>query len=421
MRDSTAPAAHSNTPATEVPFFCARRQYAALREALDAALVRVGASGRYILGPDCERFQREAAAYCGSRHAIGCASGSDALLLALMALDIGPGDEVLVPTYTFFATASAVTRLGARPVFVDVEPAGLTIDTEDLARKITPAAKAILPVHLFGQCAEMQPIRELAGQHGLAVIEDACQAIGAEYHGVRAGALGDVGTFSFYPTKNLGGLGDGGLLTCGRDDLADRLRLLANHGMQPRYHHRVVGINSRLDAVQAAVLSVKLPHLDRWTLARQQNAARYTELFLQAALDDVLELPRVLPHRRHVWNQYVVCVRDGQRDALRQHLAAAGVGTEIYYPIPLHLQPCFAHLGEGEGSLPVAERVAREALALPMFPELRADEQEYVVAQVTEFFARRAPTIPRPKFLDRHSKPPGKLPAAENISGDRKR
>ena len=373
---------------TNVPLLDIQRQHRPLRAELDAAVARVMDSGRFVLGPECEQLEKSIAEYCSTSHAIGCASGSDALLLALMAADVGPGDEVLLPSYTFFATAGAVWRLGARPVFVDIEPVTFNIDPLDAARKVTAATKAIIPVHLFGQCADMEAIGALAREHKLLLIEDAAQAIGAEFDGRRAGSLGDAGCISFYPTKNLGGAGDAGMLTAIDGGLADKLRLLRGHGMQPRYYHKLVGINSRLDTMQAAMLLVKLVHLDRWSDLRKANADRYAQLFADRGLDRVLTLPLTVARRRHVWNQYVVRVPAGRRDALREHLQQSGVGTEIYYPVPLHLQECFQPLGYGPGSLRESERAARETLALPIFPELTLEEQQTVVAQIAEFFGR---------------------------------
>lgn len=386
--------ADSSSPASSipVPLIDMRRQFAALEEPILAALARVCRSGQYILGPECQALETALARLAGTEHAVACASGSDALLLAMMASGIGPDDEVLVPSYTFFATASAAWRLGARPVFVDIDPATFNLDHRLLAERITPATKAVVPVHLFGQCAEMEPIRRLAETRGLWVIEDAAQAIGAEYQGRPAGSLGDMACFSFYPTKNLGGLGDGGLLTTPRGDLARRLRLLSTHGMEPRYYHQLVGINSRLDALQAAVLNVKLPHLETWSAARARHAARYAELFAHWRLDEVLGLPATAPGRRHVWNQYVVRVPDGRRDALREYLRGRQIGTEVYYPVALHEQPCFRALGYSRGMLPETEKAARETLALPVFPELTAGEQETVVRAIAEYFG----TAPRP-------------------------
>ncbi len=392
-----------------------RREFEPVCEEILAAVEAVCASGQYILGPEVAQLEERLAGYCGTKHAIACASGSDALLLALMACDIGPSDEVIVPSYTFFATASAVARLGAPPVFADIEPGPFNIDPADVARRVTPATKAIIPVHLFGQCAEMDALRTIAARHGLRVIEDACQAIGAEYRGRRAGGLGDVACFSFYPTKNLGGFGDGGLLTTDDDVLADRLRLLRSHGMQPRYYHQVLGINSRLDAIQAAILNVKLAHLESATAARQDNAARYDELFRQHGLDQILGLPSAAPHGRHVWNQYVIRVPDGRRDALRQHLTAHQIGTEIYYPVAVHQQECFRKLASArpsgrrvaDASLPETERATRETLALPIFPLLTAPEQQTVVGRMAEFFEiapPMAPALAPPTFLSRPAK-----------------
>jgi dTDP-4-amino-4,6-dideoxygalactose transaminase len=371
------------------------RQYAQLKDELQAAVLRVCESGRFVLGPDVAELEAELARLLGVPHVIGCASGSDALLLALMALGIGRDDEVLLPSYTFFATASAVTRLGALPVFVDIDPATFLIDPADLERKITPRSKAVIPVHLFGRTADLDAIEPITRRHGLPIVEDAAQSILSTWHGRCSGGLGDVGCFSFYPTKNLGGFGDGGFLTTIRDDLAESLRLLRVHGMEPRYYHKVVGINSRLDSIQAAVLRVKLPHLDFWTTRRQANAATYVDLFTRSGLEGRVVLPSDEPRGRHVWNQFVIRVTGGRRDELRTFLREAGVATEIYYPVPLHLQECFAWVGCGEGSLPATEQAARETLALPIFPELTFAEQYTVVARIAEFFSV-APAPPRP-------------------------
>ena len=388
-----------------------RRQYEPLQAELEAAAIAVLRSGHYVLGPAVTELERGIAEYCGVRHAVGCASGSDALLLALMAAGVGPGDEVIVPSFTFFATASAPWRLGAKVVLADIDPGSFNLDPAEVAARISPATRAIIPVHLFGQCADIAGIRAAcqvsdATNGKVWIIEDACQAIGAERHGGRAGSLADMGCLSFYPTKNLGGMGDGGMLTANDDALAERLRLLRGHGMQPRYYHQVVGINSRLDSLQAALLSVKLPHLERWSNARARNAERYTELFVNAGLDEVLVLPLPAAEGRHVWNQYVVRIHDGQRDALRAHLAERKIGSEIYYPLCLHQQVCFASLGYGAGSLPQSELAAAEVLALPIYPELTAEEQQSVVAAVSEFFEQRAAPVAGstsavrpPKFL----------------------
>lgn len=398
------------TPVTPVPLLDVSRQYGPLKNEIMAAITRVCDSGRFVLGPDCEQLEKSLAEYCQSKYAIACASGSDALLLALMAYDIGPGDEVLMPSYTFFATAGAVWRTGAKPVFVDLEPNTYNIDPDLIERHITSSTKAIIPVHLYGQCAEMDPIMRLAKKHSMAVIEDAAQAIGAEYRDRRAGSIGDIGCISFYPTKNLGGFGDGGAMTTNDPQLAEKLKLLRTHGMQPRYYHQIVGVNSRLDTLQAAVLNVKLPHLDEWSEQRAVNAKRYTTLFTAAGLDHVLGLPSVAPHRRHVWNQYIVRVPDGKRDALREHLGNLKIGTEIYYPVPMHMQQCFQSLNCKVGSLPQSERAAAETIALPIFPELTVSEQQTVVSAIGSFFRVKAvgnagSVIPAPRMMSRMGSP----------------
>lgn len=384
-----------------VPLLDLNRQYTVLKDQILEALAAVCNSGQFVLGPAVTELEKAIAVYCGTAHAVGCASGSDALLLALMALDVGPGDEVVLPSFTFFATASAVTRLGAKPVFADIDPESFNISPAEIERLITPSTKAILPVHLFGQCAEMDSINEIASSSGVPVVEDAAQAIGSEFLGRRAGALGLVGCFSFYPTKNLGGAGDGGMLTTDNAELADRLRLLRGHGMRPRYFHSAIGINSRLDSFQAAILNVKLPHLDRWTELRQENADRYTQLFSEAGLGSVLQLPAAQGQCRHVWNQYVIRVCDGQRDALRQWLSEAKIGTEIYYPLGLHEQDCFRYLGYAPADLPQTYQAAREVLALPIFPELTAEEQQCVVGRVASFYASKSKghVLAAPKWL----------------------
>ncbi len=369
-----------------VPLLDLGRQHLPLLDEITASIRRVCQSGAFILGPEVKNLEQAIAAYCRVKHAIGCASGSDALLLALMAFDMGPGDEVIMPSFTFFATASAATRLGAKPVFADIESDSFNIDPLQIPRLITPATKAIIPVHLFGQCAAMNAINRIADAAKLPVIEDVAQSIGAEWEDRRAGSIGTIGCFSFYPTKNLGGVGDGGMLTTNDDQLAERLRLLRGHGMNPRYYHKMVGINSRLDSFQAAVLNVKFPYLDHWTELRQANAARYGELFAAAGLDGLLTLPQSLPHVRHVWNQYVIRVPDGRRDQLREFLTQAKIGTEIYYPLGLHEQECFRSLGYRPGDLPETDRAAREVLALPIFPELTTEEQKRVVHCIAEFF-----------------------------------
>ncbi len=383
-----------------VPILDLKRQSSELHEQILAALGRVCASGCFVLGPDVSELEKRIADYCRVEHAVGCASGSDALLLALMAFEIGPGDEVIVPSFTFFATASAVTRLGAKPVFVDIRPDSFNLDPADVNRKLSSATRAILPVHLFGQCADMTSLGTIADEWDLPIIEDAAQAIGAEFEGQRAGAIGQVGCFSFYPTKNLGGAGDGGMLTTRSADLAGRLRLLRGHGMHPRYYHKVVGINSRLDSFQAVVLNCKLPHLDAWTHQRQAIAEQYADLFISEGLDQKVVLPRVLQGNQHVWNQYVIRIPDGRRDALRASLAEARIGSEIYYPLGLHEQECFQYLGYAPTDLPQTYRASREVLALPIFPGLTASEQERVVTRIAEFLnGRTGHGIPAPKFL----------------------
>jgi dTDP-4-amino-4,6-dideoxygalactose transaminase len=378
---------HRSVPTSSpssVPLLDVNRGNAPLREEFLSAIAAVCDSGRFLHGPDVEEFERAVAAICDVPHAIGCASGSDALLLALMAYDIGPGDEVITSSFTFFATASCVWRLGACPVFVDIEPDSFNIDPERIEAAITPATKAIIPVHLFGQCADMDAINDIAARRNLKVIEDAAQSIGAEYRARPAGSIGDIGCFSFYPTKNLGGFGDGGMLTTHDDGLAERLRQLAAHGMKPRYYHSMVGINSRLDSIQAAVLNVKLARLGRWSSQRRANAARYHQLFAESGLDRWLVMPEQLPLRYHVWNQFTIRVPHGKRDALRARLAEMKIGTEIYYPIPLHQQECFRPLGYEPGSLPETELAAHEVLSLPIFPELTAAEQQLVVSSIGE-------------------------------------
>ncbi|HEX2475608.1 MAG TPA: DegT/DnrJ/EryC1/StrS family aminotransferase [Lacipirellulaceae bacterium] len=375
-----------------VPMLDVSRENRRLRPKIDAAMAEVCQTGAFVHGPACARFEAAMTEYCGVRHAVGCASGSDALLLSLMVLGVGPGDEVIVPSFTFFATASAVWRLGARPIFADIRPDTFNLDPADVLYKLTTNTKAIIPVHLFGQCAQMDEIHQIAtAARGIPIIEDACQAIGADYRGRRTGALGTLGAFSFYPTKNLGGFGDGGLITTDDDELAARLRVLRDHGQQPRYYHHFVGLNSRLDALQAAVLHVKLPLLNSWAEARKRNAERYTTEFARRGLDESIVAPVAASGCGHVWNQYTVRVADHpsggarRRDALQKHLTERKIGSAIYYPVPLHLQKCFAALGYEQGSLPVTEQACREVLSLPVYPELTADEQECVIDAVAAF------------------------------------
>ena len=372
-------------PIQQVPLLDLKRQYTELCDEMAAALRSVSDSGMFVLGPEVKKLEQSLADYCQVEHAVGCASGSDALLLALMACDIGPGDEVIVPSFTFFATASAVTRLGATPVFADIEPTSFNIDPSHVERLITDRTRAVIPVNLFGQMAEMQILNDLVQGRDIALIEDSAQAVGAELGNRRTGGWGDMCALSFYPTKNLGGAGDGGMVMTNNAEYAEKLRLLRGHGMEPRYYHSLIGINSRLDSYQAAVLNVKLPRLDDWTALRQQNADRYTELFRDSELDEMIGWPATLPNRRHVWNQYVVRVPNGQRDRMRKELADAKIGSEIYYPLGLHEQECFQYLGYAPESLPETYRATREVMALPIFPELTAAEQVYVVDKIKAF------------------------------------
>lgn len=369
----------------KVPLLDLKEQNETLRPQIEAALGRVLDSNAFILGGEVAALEEELAAYCGTKHAIGCASGSDAILLALMAFDIGPGDEVITTPYSFFATVSSITRLGATPVFVDIDPVTYNIDPSRIEAKITSRTKAIEPVHLYGQSADMAAINKIAGEHGFPVIEDAAQAIGAEENGTRAGAMSAIGCFSFYPSKNLGGMGDGGFLTTDDDSLASKLRALRVHGAEEKYYHKYVGLNSRLDGFQGAVLRVKLPHLDTWTEKRRANAANYDRLFTDLGLTEQIGLPVERSGTRHIYNQYVIRV-PGRRNELRAFLADKGIGTDIYYPVPLHLQDCFRYLGYVEGDLMESERAARETLALPIYPELQREQQEYVVDSVAQFF-----------------------------------
>jgi dTDP-4-amino-4,6-dideoxygalactose transaminase len=368
----------------QVPLLDLKQQHEALRAELRAATERVLDSQQFVLGEEVRLLEEELARYCGTRHAIGCASGSDALLLALMALNIRAGDEVITTPFSFFATASAITRTNATPVFVDIEPRTYNLDPSLLEAAITKRTRAIMPVHLYGQCAEMDALMEVAARHKLPVIEDAAQAIGAEDGARRAGSMGSIGCFSFYPTKNLGGAGDGGMLTTDDDALAERLRRLRVHGGATEYLHTEIGINSRLDSLQAAILRVKLPHLDGWSEARRERAETYSRLLADAHLAFDVQVPSIRENTRHIFHQYVVRVPE-HRDALIEHLRAHGVGSKIYYPVPLHLQECFAYLGYEAGALPSAERAARETLALPLYPELRLEQQQYVVDVISRF------------------------------------
>ena len=370
----------------KVPLLDLKAQYATIREEVRAGVDRVFESQQFVLGPETLALEGEIARYSQTKFAIGCASGSEALLLALQSCGVGAGDEVITTPFTFFATASAITRLGARPVFVDIDERTYTIDPSRVADAITGKTKAIVPVHLYGQCAEMDPLLELGRQRGIPIIEDAAQAIGAEDRGRRAGSMGAIGTFSFYPSKNLGGAGDGGMLVTTDPQHEQRLRMLRVHGERQRYFHKIVGINSRLDELQATVLRAKLSHLDEWTTARQRNVQEYEMMFTDAGLTGQFDLPLVRPGARHVFHQFVIQVREGRREALRAFLRERGVGSDVYYPVPLHLQECFEFLGYKKGEFPLAERAADETLALPVYPELTVEQKDYVVESLVEFF-----------------------------------
>jgi len=388
-----------------VPLLDLKAQYASLREEIREAIDRVAGEQYFILGPEVEALEKEIANYSQCEFGVGMSSGSDALLVALMAIGLKPGDEVITSTYTFFATAGAVARLNAKPVFVDIDLLTYNIDAKQVAAAITDRTRAIIPIHLYGQVADMDPIMEIARRHKLVVIEDAAQAIGAESRGRRAGSIGDMGCFSFYPSKNLGGFGDGGMITTNNAELAMRIRLLRNHGYNPKYYNKVVGGNFRLDAIQAAILRVKLKYLDQWTEARQGNAATYRRLFEEAELSlkpsaitgvgasgsSLSGLSGVvLPHEnsggRHVYNQFVI--RSGQRDDLMTHLNERQIGTEIYYPVPMHMQECFADLNHKWGDFPISETAAAETLALPIYPELSDEMIAIVVDGIADFYNR---------------------------------
>lgn len=369
----------------KVPLLDLSEQNSALRPQIEAALGRVLDTNGFILGGEVKALEDELAAYCGTKYAIGCASGSDALLLALMALDVEAGDEVITTPYSFFATVSAITRLGAIPVFVDIDPQTYNLDISQIESKLTERTKAIQPVHLYGQCADMKALREVAAKHSIPLVEDAAQAIGAEEDGKRAGAMSEIGCFSFYPSKNLGGMGDGGFMTTDDDALAERLFALRVHGSKERYYHKWVGLNSRLDGFQGAVLRVKLPHLDSWSNKRKANADRYREMFTNAGLTEQFAVPFERDNVRHIYNQYVVRV-PGRRDELRAFLTHNEIGTDIYYPVSLHLQECFQYVGYKAGDFPESEKASRETLALPIFPELKPEQQDFVVEKIAEFF-----------------------------------
>jgi dTDP-4-amino-4,6-dideoxygalactose transaminase len=413
MLNTESPTVAAEPTVQPVPLLDLKAQYATIREELREAIDRVAESQHFILGPEVEGLEAEVASYSQCEYGIGVSSGSDALLVTLMAINLKPGDEVITTPYTFFATAGAVSRLGAKPVFVDIDPLTYNIDPAQIEAAITERTRAIIPVHLYGQMTGMDPIMEIASRHNLYVIEDAAQAIGAEENGRRAGSIGHFGCFSFFPSKNLGGFGDGGMVTTNDPKLADMVKLLRNHGYRPKYYNKVVGGNFRLDAIQAAVLRVKLKYLDAWTAARQRNAAHYRDLFNEAGLaidpsavnynsaqgsavktvegksvplsaTSGVVLPTEAPNVRHIYNQFVI--RSGRRDELMRHLKERKIGTEIYYPVPMHMQECFAELNHKAGDFPLSESAAHETLALPIYPELTEEQLSSVVNAITEFY-----------------------------------
>ncbi len=383
LAKSSRPPDH-NAPKLLFPFLDLKAEYATMKEEIGTAVEKVLESQQFIMGPEVRQLEAEIAAFIGSRFALGCASGSDALLLALTALGVGPGDEVITPPFTFVATAGSISRLQARPVFVDIDRETYNLDPARLEAAITSHTKAIMPVHLFGLAAEMDKINEIARAHRLPVIEDAAQAIGARYHDHYVGNLGACGCFSFFPSKNLGGAGDGGMITTNDPELADRISVLRDHGSRKKYQYDLLGMNSRLDSLQAAILLVKFKHLEAMAQARCRNADRYRQLFRQAGLEKLIVLPVQPEGLHHVYNQFVI--RTPQRDQLREHLRDCGIPTEIYYPFPLHLQPAFAGLGYRTGAFPESEEASRQVLALPVFPQMTEEKQKMVVDGTAGFF-----------------------------------
>lgn len=384
LMNEAAAAARPTRKEPLFPFLDLRAQYAGIRHEVITAVESVLNSQHFILGPEVEKLEAEIARYIGCKHAIACASGSDALLLALMALDIDTGDEVITTPFTFGATAGSIVRLKAKPVFVDIDPVTYNMDPKRIEAAITPRTRAIMPVHLFGLPAEMAPIMDIAAHYKLPVIEDAAQAIGSRYRGEMIGSIGTIGCFSFFPSKNLGSAGDGGIMTTNDDAIAAKLRMLRLHGCRKKYQYEIVGMNSRLDALQAAIVRVKLPHLDDWAAARRTNAARYTAMFRDASLDGVVTTPVEPVESFHVYNQYVIRVPN--RDRLREYLQSVGIPTEIYYPYPLHTEKAYDYLGHNKGDFPQAESASREVLALPVYPELTQEQQSLVVEGIASFF-----------------------------------
>jgi dTDP-4-amino-4,6-dideoxygalactose transaminase len=382
-----------------VPLLDLRAQYLSIKPEIDAAIAEVCESQKFILGPQVKALEEAVAKYSGCSHAVGVSSGTDALLVSLMAEGIGPGDEVITTAYSFFATAGCIARLGAKPVFVDIDPVTYNIDPTRIVEQCTSRTKAILPVHLYGQMADMDPIMDIARRHNLVVVEDGAQAIGAEYQGRRAGSIGQYGCFSFFPSKNLGAFGDGGMVVTNDPERADRLRVLRAHGSKPKYYHKLVGGNFRLDTLQGAIVLAKLKYLDDWTATRQANAHRYDALFEESGLvrSGMVRLPRIATYpstsqdpstssSRHIFNQYVI--RAPQRNELQAFLKEKGIGTEVYYPLPLHLQECFAYLGQRTGDLPESEKAATETLAIPVYPGLSDDQAHYVVDSIVTFYRK---------------------------------
>lgn len=376
----------------KVPLLDLKQQYQSIKEEILNVTEEVFESQYFILGPRVEVLEKEIAGYCSAKHAVGVASGTDALLISLMAAGIGPQDLVITTPYTFFATVGSIVRAGARPVFVDIDPETYNISPDGVAKAISAmnkaekkSLKAMIPVHLYGQCADMDPLLKIAEAYNLIVIEDGAQAIGATYGQKRAGAMGDLGCFSFFPSKNLGAFGDGGMVTTNADSFFEKLRILRVHGSFPKYYHKIVGGNFRLDALQAAIVSVKLKYLDQWTAARRKNAVNYRKLIDAAGLGSMIKLP-LEKEPGHIYNQFIISV-DNKRDELRQYLQAAEIGTEVYYPVPMHLQECFSNLNYKKGDFPVAERAAEHTLALPIYPELSDDQQAYVVEKIKQFYA----------------------------------
>jgi len=374
-----------------IPLLDLKAQYAAIKDEVKKAIDEVLESQVFILGPKVEELEKNIAAYSQTKYAVGVSSGTDALLVSLMALGIGPGDEVITTPFTFFATAGVISRLCARPVFVDIDPITFNIDPAKIERAITKKTRAIIPIHLFGQCADMDPILEIAKKHNLYVIEDAAQSIGAEYKGRKAGTIGDLGIFSFFPSKNLGGIGDGGMVVMNDKGLYEKVKMLRVHGMDPKYYHRTVGGNFRLDAIQAAALNVKLKYLDRWSQGRRDNARDYDQKFKAAGLvkKGLIETPKAVykdggDKNYHIYNQYTIRAKD--RDRLAAFLGEKAIGMDIYYPVPLHLQECFRNLGYKKGDLPVAEEAASSVLSLPVYPELTAEQKNYIVEKIAGFY-----------------------------------